>query len=103
MKITNGQSQAMKSINAPKTQAQEKTDRANVIESEKAHSADRLTQVKVSEQARQIQKAKDIASDMSVDEAKVSHLQKLIDEGKYSVDAAAIADRMVDEHFMMKS
>jgi negative regulator of flagellin synthesis FlgM len=33
-----------------------------------------------------------------VDEAKVSRLQKLIDEGKYHVDADAIADRLVDSH-----
>ena len=33
-----------------------------------------------------------------VDEAKIAKLQKLIDEGKYKVDAKAIADKMVDEH-----
>ena len=32
-----------------------------------------------------------------IDEAKVSRLQKLIDEGKYKVDAKEIADKMVDE------
>jgi flagellar biosynthesis anti-sigma factor FlgM len=46
-----------------------------------------------------MQKAKDIASQpMTVDEAKVARLQKLIDEGKYKVDSQSIADRLVDEH-----
>ncbi len=55
--------------------------------------------VNVSERAQMMQKAKDIASSpMTVDEAKVARLQKLIDEGKYKVDAESIADRLVDEH-----
>lgn len=33
-----------------------------------------------------------------VNEKRVAELQKLIDEGKYKIDAEAIADRMVDEH-----
>lgn len=56
-------------------------------------------QVDVSDRAQMMQKAKDIASRPdSIDEAKVARLQKLIDEGKYQVDADAIADRLVDEH-----
>lgn len=55
--------------------------------------------VNVSDRAQMMQKAKDIASRPdTVDEAKVARLQKLIDEGKYKVDADAIADRLVDEH-----
>lgn len=54
--------------------------------------------VNVSERAQMMQKAKDIASQSSVDEAKVARLQKMIDEGKYKVDAQAVADRLVDEH-----
>jgi negative regulator of flagellin synthesis FlgM len=56
--------------------------------------------VEVSERAQMMQKAKDIARAGAggVDEAKVARLQKLIDEGKYSVDAGAVADRLVDEH-----
>ena len=52
----------------------------------------------VSERAQLMQKAKDIASKSSVDEAKVARLQKLIDEGKYKVDADAVADRLVNAH-----
>lgn len=56
------------------------------------------SQVNVSTRAQALQKAKEIASDQSVDEAKVARLQKLIDEGKYKVDAQAVADKMVDTH-----
>lgn len=55
--------------------------------------------VNVSERAQMMQKAKGLASQpMSVDEAKVARLQKMIDEGKYKVDAESIADRLVEEH-----
>lgn len=54
--------------------------------------------VNLSERAQMMQKAKEIASQATVDEAKVARLQKLIDEGKYKVDADKIADRLVDEH-----
>jgi negative regulator of flagellin synthesis FlgM len=63
------------------------------------------TRVDVSERGQQIRKAKELASkDLnSVDEAKVARLQKMIDEGKYKVDAESIADRLVDEHLNMPS
>jgi len=54
--------------------------------------------VDVSDRAQMMQKAKELASHNSVDEAKVARLQKMIDEGKYKTDASAIADRLVDEH-----
>lgn len=57
--------------------------------------------INLSDRAQQMQKAKDIASASTVDEAKVARLQKMIDEGKYKVDADAIADRLVDEHLRM--
>lgn len=54
--------------------------------------------VNVSERAQMMQKAKDIASQTTVDEGKVARLQKMIDEGKYKTDARAIADKLVDSH-----
>jgi negative regulator of flagellin synthesis FlgM len=57
--------------------------------------------VDLSPRAQDIKKAKEIASADSVDEAKVARLQKMIDEGTYSIDAEAIADRLVDEHSFM--
>jgi negative regulator of flagellin synthesis FlgM len=58
------------------------------------------SKINMSPEAQAFQKAKAIASEDSVDEAKVARLQKLIDQGKYKVDAEAIADRLVDEHLM---
>ena len=58
-------------------------------------------QVNLSDKAQLMQKAKEIASRTDdIDEAKVARLQKLIDEGKYSVDAKAVADRLVDDHLL---
>jgi negative regulator of flagellin synthesis FlgM len=61
------------------------------------------SRVDVSDRARMAQKATDIAKKglNDVDEAKVAHLQRLIDEGKYKVDAEALADKLVDEHLLM--
>ncbi len=58
------------------------------------------SQVKMSPDAQAMQKAKAIASADTIDEAKVARIQKMIDEGKYKVDASAVADRLVDEHIM---
>ncbi len=57
--------------------------------------------VSVSERAQAMQKAKEIAGQETVDEAKIARLQKLIDSGEYKVDAKAVADRLVDEHVKM--
>ena len=54
--------------------------------------------VDVSARAQMMNKAKSIASQDTVDEAKVARLQKMIDEGRYNVDASKIADKLVDEH-----
>lgn len=59
------------------------------------------SKVNVSERAQMMQKAKEIASKDSVNEARVAELQRLIDSGKYNTSASAIADRMVDEHLLM--
>ena len=57
------------------------------------------SKVSVSSRAQDMKKAKEVANAApDVDETKVARLQKLIDEGKYKVDAKDIADKMVDEH-----
>jgi negative regulator of flagellin synthesis FlgM len=56
------------------------------------------SRVNVSDRAQQMKKAAEIARNVpDIDEAKVAKYQKLIDEGKYQVDAKAIADKMIDE------
>lgn len=55
--------------------------------------------VDVSSRAQEAKKIKDIAmAAPDVDMEKVEKFRRLIDEGKYSVDAQAVADKMVDEH-----
>lgn len=70
-----------------------------------ASSAEMLdaTKLNLSPQAKQISKAKEIASDSSVDEAKIARLQKLIDGGEYKVDAEKVADSLVNEHLIFPS
>src|SRR5689334_10878232 len=60
--------------------------------------------VHLSQRVLDMQKIKELATPTdTVDEAKVARLQKLIDEGKYKVDADAIADRLVDDHLNLPS
>lgn len=60
------------------------------------------SKLNLSDRAQMMAKAKKIASETdAVDEARVAQLQKLIDEGKYNVDAAAVADRLVDQHLVI--
>lgn len=56
--------------------------------------------VDISKKAQNALKVKELATpDLdSVDEAKVAHFQKLIDDGKYSIDSKDLADKLVSEH-----
>lgn len=57
------------------------------------------SKVELSPRAQEAKRIKEIAmSAPDVDEAKVAKFRKLIDEGKYKVDAKDIADKMVDAH-----
>ncbi|MBC7370852.1 MAG: flagellar biosynthesis anti-sigma factor FlgM [Bdellovibrionaceae bacterium] len=60
------------------------------------------SRVEVSPRAQEARRIKEIAlSGADVDEAKVAKFRQLIDDGKYNVDAKAVADRMVDEQLSM--
>ena len=93
MKISNQGGKSTGSVGSatPTKVESKKSGKASSTESPKGSA-----RVDVSDRAQQMQKAKSIASDNGIDEAKVARLQKLIDEGKYKVDADAVADRMVD-------
>ncbi len=57
------------------------------------------TRVELSPRAQEAKRIKELAmSAPDVDEAKVAKFRQMIDEGKYNIDAKAIADKMVDEH-----
>lgn len=64
----------------------------------KTEAVNDASRVQVSQRAQDMKRAKDIAtSSPDINEARVAELQKLIDAGKYKVDAKDIADKMVDE------
>lgn len=56
------------------------------------------SKVNLSPRAQEMKRIKELATAApDVNEEKVARLQKLIDDGKYKVDAKEIADKMVDE------
>lgn len=68
----------------------------------KSADIDSAVRFDLSPRAQDMKKIKAIATSApEVDEAKVAKFQKLIDDGKYKIDAQAIADKMVDEQLMM--
>ncbi|MCJ8275500.1 MAG: flagellar biosynthesis anti-sigma factor FlgM [Bdellovibrionales bacterium] len=59
--------------------------------------------VSLSSKAQQMKKATELAKADNVDEKKVAYFQNLIDSGKYQMDSAKIADKLVDDHMKMPS
>lgn len=102
MKISNANPN---SVASTKISGQSSLEQQKIDNNKKQSGAGNIgssAQVEVSQDARQIQKAMDLARvDDGVDSEKVARLQKLVDSGAYKVDAQAIADRLVDEHFKM--
>lgn len=107
MKVSNNNSNAINSSQLGKATSAQSAEEAKKSKGSSTVGAEELSgaaKVEVSGRARDVQKAKDIAmGGPSVDEAKVARLQKLIDEGKYKIDAQSIADKLVDEHMLMPS
>jgi negative regulator of flagellin synthesis FlgM len=78
-----------------KSKASEKDSLLSALNDSQASESSR---VNLSERAQDIKRAKEIAmATPDIREDKVQRLQKLIDDGKYKVDASDIADKMVDE------
>ncbi|OFZ31635.1 MAG: flagellar biosynthesis anti-sigma factor FlgM [Bdellovibrionales bacterium RIFCSPHIGHO2_01_FULL_40_29] len=74
---------------------------AGMLKDLAAASGNDAVKVDISERSHDIQRIKDLAkASPDVDQAKVDKFRKLIDEGKYKVDAKAVADKMVDEQLM---
>lgn len=98
MKVTNGSvGTNIQNVGVAREKGTEASDR---LKDQKGFTSDKTDSVRVnvSDRAQAFQKAKAIASEQTIDEAKIARLQKLIDEGKYEFDAAAVADRLVDEY-----
>lgn len=101
MKVSRGASQSL-------AQAQKKADTKS-LKSNKGNTksggvnSPLSAQVNLSTQAQQIKKATDIAKQDTVDEKKIAMFQNLIDSGKYKVDSAKVADKLIDDHMKMPS
>lgn len=107
MKVSNNNPNAIGSNQLTKTGQTQSTDASKKSQTKTAISSEQIkdsSDVKMSDKARGMQKAMELARpNDGIDEAKVARLQKLIDDGKYNVDASAIAERLVDEHLLMPS
>lgn len=62
------------------------------------------TKVQLSPRVQDIKKIKELAKNApDVDNDKVAKFKQMIAEGKYKVDAKAVADKMVDEHLKSRA
>ena len=100
MKVSRGASQAL----TQQTKADNKSVKGQGMKSKMASGASPMSaQMSLSTKAQQMKKATDIAKQDSVDEKRVAYFQNLIDSGKYQMDSAKIADKLVDDHMKMPS
>ncbi|MGE4133412.1 MAG: flagellar biosynthesis anti-sigma factor FlgM [Bdellovibrionales bacterium] len=102
MKISNGKPSGTNHVQSDPLRST-KTDAAQTKANDKAGAKNAKdlsgsTNLNLSERAQMMQKAKDIATAPSNNDARVAELQKMIDEGRYQVDAKSVADRLVDDH-----
>ena len=75
-----------------------KIDEAKISDLDKTFTPDAASTVNLSERAQDIKRSKEIAlAAPDIREDRVAELQKLIDTGKYKVDAKELANKMVDE------
>ena len=101
MKISRG---ASHSLNQAKAQSDSKNIKNNKMGLQSGGTSSPLAaEVNLSKQAQQIKQATDIAKKDTVDEKKIAMFQNLIDSGKYNVDSAKVADKLIDDHMKMPS
>lgn len=108
MKITHNKvGQNLNMVDGAKTNRAERGGGNSPIDSVKSDALQELgnsSKVAVSPRAQEAKRIKELAmAAPDVDEAKVAKFRQMIDEGKYKIDAKAIADRMVDDHMEMES
>jgi negative regulator of flagellin synthesis FlgM len=112
MKITHNKvGQNLNLTDAGKAGKTDKADKAgapkggadikSMLDTKAGDSANSASKVELSNRAQDMKRIKEVATSApDIDEAKVAKYQKLIDDGKYEVDAEGLADKMVDEHMM---
>jgi len=115
MKITHNKiGQNLNLTDSSKTEKSKDAKKAEALQTDKnASQVDKLkdlsgktdndaVKIDLSSRAQDVRQIKELAmATPDVDMAKVEKFRKLIDEGKYKVDAKAVADRMVDENLML--
>ena len=101
MKVSGRASQSLAQAQQAQVEAKNLKEQKGMAKTSGLMGGDPSAQVSLSQQAQRIKQATDIAKDDSINEAKVAALQSMIDSGKYKVDSAAVADRLVDEHLKM--
>lgn len=106
MKITHNKvGQNLNSVDGAKSELADKVKSSttpagkNSVSSILSSGAEQASRVEVSPRALEAKKIKELADAApDVDMQKVEKFRKLIDEGKYKVDAQAVADKMVEDH-----
>ncbi len=74
---------------------------ASVLKDLAALGGTEASKVEISERSQDIRQIKELAkASPDIDQAKIDKFRRLIDEGKYKVDAKAVADKMVDEQLL---
>ena len=94
-----GASQAGEASEAKKSGRAQLIEKGKKAQAEKSEASRSDAKAEISAKAKDFAKAKAVAADApDVREDRVAELKKRISEGKYQVDAQAVADRMVDDH-----
>ncbi len=107
MKITHNKvGQNLNLVDGVKTDAMKKikSDASPLTKNIGADNLGESSRIDVSPRAQEAKRIKELATAApDVDMAKVEKFRQLIDQGKYKVDAKAVADKMVDDHLEMES
>lgn len=108
MKITHNKvGRNLNLVDGAKTDAlknNSKSEKSSLLKDIGSGELGESSKVDLSPRAQEARRIKELAmAAPDVDMQKVEKFRKLIDEGKYKVDAKAVADKMVDEHIEMES
>ncbi len=108
MKITHNKvGQNLNLVDGAKTDSlknNNKSEKASLLKEMSPGNLGGSSKVDVSPRAQEARRIKELAmAAPDVDMAKVEKFRRLIDEGKYKVDAKAVSDKMVDAHLETES
>lgn len=96
--------QSEKASGAAKTGGANKSSSASESAAANATNSSAATKVELSPRVQDIKKIKELAKNApDVDADKVAKFKQMIAEGKYKVDAKAVANKMVDEHLKSRA